>query len=104
MNWIYLLIAGVLEIIWAVGLKYTNGFSKLIPSVITVAAMYASFWFLSLSLKSIPIGSAYAVWTGIGAIGTAMIGILYFGEPSNILRIISFVLILLGIVGLKLFS
>lgn len=104
MSWIYLLIAGLLEIVWAVGLKYTNGFSRFWPSVATICAMIASFAFLAPALKSIPIGTAYAVWTGIGAAGTAIIGIAFLGESRELLRILCLALIVTGIVGLKYVS
>ena len=104
MAWFYLLIAGLLEVVWAVGLKYTDGFTKFFPSLITVVVMIVSFWFLSLSLKDIPMGTAYAVWVGIGAVGVALIGILYCGEPSDVARLICLGLIVGGVVGLKLVS
>jgi quaternary ammonium compound-resistance protein SugE len=104
MPWLYLLLAGLLEIGWAIGLKYTNGFTKLWPSVGTVAAMAVSFFLLSLSLKTIPMGTAYAVWTGIGAAGTAFLGMLLFGESREVARILCLVMIVAGTVGLKLFS
>ena len=104
MAWIYLIIAGLFECGWAIGLKYTDGFTRLTPSLLTVAAMAISFWLLSLAMKSIPIGTAYAVWTGIGAIGVAILGMILFGEPRDILRIISLLLIVSGIIGLKLVS
>jgi quaternary ammonium compound-resistance protein SugE len=104
MPWLYLLLAGLLEIGWAIGLKYTNGFTRLWPSVGTVAAMAVSFFLLSLSLKTIPIGTAYAVWTGIGAAGTAILGIMFFGESREVARILCLVMIVSGTVGLKLFS
>jgi quaternary ammonium compound-resistance protein SugE len=102
MAWIYLTIAGLFEVGWAIGLKYTDGFSRLVPSLWTVAAMVASFIFLSLALKTLPVGTAYAVWTGIGAIGTAILGIYLFAEPATALRLSCITLILCGIVGLKL--
>jgi quaternary ammonium compound-resistance protein SugE len=102
--WIYLLIAGLLEIVWAIGLKYTDGFSKLTPSVITISAMIASIWLLALALKSIPVGTGYAIWTGIGAVGTAILGIMLFAESANPLRIACIALIVIGIAGLKLAS
>lgn len=102
MSWIYLLIAGLLEIAWAIGLKYTHGFSRLWPSAATIAAMIFSFYFLSLALKTIPIGTGYAVWTGIGAVGTAILGIILFNEPREFSRIFCIALIVMGIVGLKL--
>ena len=100
-SWIYLFLAGVLEIGWAVGLKYTEGFSRLWPSVITVSAMIASFALLAQALKSIPIGTGYAVWTGIGAAGTAIVGMVLLGESREVLRIFCIVLILTGVIGLK---
>ena len=104
MAWIYLLIAGLLEIGWAVGLKYTAGFSKLAPSVLTIAGMIASFAFLSQALKTLPIGTAYAVWTGIGAAGTAIIGMVLLGESREVLRMLCIVLIIAGVLGLKFTS
>lgn len=104
MNWIYLTIAGLFEIAWAVGLKYTNGWTRPIPSVITGGLMILSFYFLSLAVKSLPIGTAYAVWTGIGTVGAAIIGILAFGEPKNAVRILCIALIIAGIAGLKFTS
>jgi len=104
MNWIYLFIAGLLEIAWAIGLKYTEGWSRLWPSVITAALMIASFYFLSLAVKSLPIGTAYAVWTGIGTVGAAVLGMLIFKEPMDILRILCILLIIGGIAGLKITS
>jgi quaternary ammonium compound-resistance protein SugE len=104
MPWLYLLLAGLLEVGWAIGLKYTNGFTRLWPSVSTIAAMIVSFFFLSLALKTIPVGTGYAVWTGIGAVGTAILGMVLLGEPRAVGRILCLVLIIAGIVGLKLFS
>ena len=104
MAWVYLIIAGLLEIAWAIGLKYTAGFSRLWPSVLTLTAMIVSFGFLSQALKTIPIGTGYAVWTGIGAAGTAVIGMIYLGESREALRILCIVMIIAGVVGLKLFS
>ncbi len=104
MSWIYLLIAGLFEIGWAIGLKYTEGFTKLWPSVITIIGMILSFYFLSTAVKTIPIGTAYAIWTGIGAVGTAILGIILFGESKEIIRIFFVMLIVIGIVGLKFFS
>jgi quaternary ammonium compound-resistance protein SugE len=101
MAWTYLLIAGLLEIGWAVGLKYTHGFTRLWPSIVTVAAMIASFVLLSHALKAIPIGTAYAVWTGIGAAGTAVIGIVLFGESREWTRLVCLGLIVAGVIGLK---
>ena len=104
MAWIYLFIAGILECGWAVGMKYTEGFSKLIPSVLVLITMAGSVWLLSVSMKTIPVGTAYAVWTGIGATGVAVIGMIFLGESKDILRILCLLLIVAGIVGLKLFS
>jgi len=104
MAWIYLFIAGLFEIGWAVGLKYTDGFTKLWPSVITIVGMVLSFYFLSSAVKTIPIGTAYAIWTGIGAVGTAILGIVLFNESKEFIRIFFILLIVIGIVGLKIFS
>ncbi len=104
MNWLYLFIAGILEVGWAIGLKYTDGWSKLYPSILTVIGMIASFYFLSLALKSLPIGTAYAVWTGIGTVGAAILGMVLFDEPRDILRILCIFLIVAGIAGLKITS
>ena len=102
MAWAVLFAAGLLEICWAIGLKYTDGFTRLVPSVLTLAAMAGSILLLGLALKTLPIGTAYAVWTGIGAVGTAILGIYLFGEPASVLRLASIGLIVAGIVGLKL--
>lgn len=104
MPWLLLLIAGLLEIVWAIGLKYTEGFTRLWPSVITIAAMIASVAFLGLALKQIPVGTGYAIWTGIGAAGTAILGMILFNEPATAARIACLALIVGGIVGLKLVS
>ncbi len=104
MAWVYLLIAGLFECVWAVGLKYTEGFSKPLPSIITLIAMALSMWFLSLALKTVPIGTGYAVWTGIGAIGVAVIGMVFLGEPRQLARVICLLLIVSGIIGLKVVS
>lgn len=104
MNWIYLIIAGLLEIGWAIGLKYTEGWTRIVPSVLTAAGMIASFYFLSMALKTLPIGTAYAIWTGIGTIGAAVLGMILFDEPRDILRILCILLIVAGIAGLKLTS
>ena len=104
MAWFYLLIAGILECGWAVGMKYTDGFTRLVPSVLTIAAMGVSFWFLSLAMRTIPLGTAYAVWTGIGAVGVAALGMVLFEESRDILRILCLLLIVAGIIGLKLVS
>ena len=104
MAWLNLVIAGLLEIVWAIGLKYTDGFTKLWPSILTVAAMIVSLYFLAQALKIIPVGTGYAVWTGIGAVGTAMLGIVLFAESSALPRLLCMLLIVAGIVGLKLTS
>lgn len=102
--WIYLFVAGCLEVVWALGIKYTDGFSKPVPSVITVGAMIASVWLLAIALKSIPVGTGYAVWVGIGAVGAAIGGVILFGESKSLPRIACILLIIAGVVGLKLFS
>lgn len=102
MAWIYLLLAGLLEIGWAIGLKYTHGFTRLWPSVATGVCMIASFILLALALKTIPVGTGYAVWTGIGAAGTAILGIVLLGEPRDAARIVCILLIVAGVLGLKL--
>ena len=102
MAWIHLLIAGLFEVAWAIGLKYTEGWTKLYPSLFTLAGMVASFYFLSLAVKVLPIGTAYALWTGIGAIGAAILGIVLFGESRDLARLLCIGLILAGIIGLKL--
>ena len=102
MAWISLFIAGLFEVGWAIGLKYTDGFSKLWPSVWTVAAMIVSLVFLEYALRTLPVGTAYAVWVGIGAVGTVIVSIVLLGEPVSWLRMLSLALIIAGIVGLKL--
>lgn len=104
MAWVWLTVAGLLEIVWAIGLKYTDGFTRLWPSLVTGAAMLASLYFLALAVRSLPIGTAYAVWTGIGAVGVAILGMILFDEPRDLLRIASILLIVAGIAGLKLVS
>lgn len=104
MHWTYLVIAGLLEIAWAIGLKYTEGWTRLYPSLITAALMVASFYFLSIAVRVLPIGTAYAVWTGIGTVGAAVLGILIFGEARDVTKIVCILLIVTGIVGLKLTS
>ena len=101
MAWFYLLIAGIFEITWAIGLKYTQGFTQLWPSLVTIAGLIASFVFLAKAAVTLPIGTAYAVWTGIGAVGTAIIGMLYLGEPKEFGRVFCIILIVLGVIGLK---
>jgi len=102
MSWIILLIAGLLEVVWAVGLKYTHGFSRLTPSIITVTAMIVSIVLLSWAMKTLPTGTAYAVWTGIGAVGAAITGMVLLGESTSPARILILALIVAGIIGLKL--
>lgn len=104
MQWIYLLIAGFFEVAWAVGLKLSCGFTNVAVSILTILEMIASFYFLALALKNIPLGTAYAVWTGIGTIGTVVFGILLFKEPITIMRIICIMLIVSGVTGLKILS
>ncbi|MBN9309448.1 MAG: quaternary ammonium compound efflux SMR transporter SugE [Devosia sp.] len=102
MAWVYLAGAGLLEIVWAIGLKYTEGFTRLVPSAITVGAMVASVALLGVALRDLPVGTGYAVWTGIGTVGTAILGMLLFNEPATALRLGCIVLIVAGIAGLKL--
>lgn len=104
MAWVYLLIAGILEIIWAVLLKYAKGFSKFWPSFFVLSIGLASVWLLSIAVKSIPLGTAYAVWTGIGILGTVIFGIVFFQEPFHFLRLFFIFCILAGIIGLRLIS
>jgi quaternary ammonium compound-resistance protein SugE len=104
MSWFILLIAGLFEVVWAIGLKYTDGFSRFWPSVGTAAAMVISVVLLGLAMRTLPVGTAYAVWTGIGAVGTVILGILLFGEPANAARLACVALIVCGILGLKLTS
>jgi quaternary ammonium compound-resistance protein SugE len=102
MAWILLFIAGLLEVGWAVGLKYTEGFTRLWPSVATVSAMISSMGLLGLAVRTLPLGTAYAVWTGIGTVGTVVVGMLLFGEPRSLVRLACVSFIILGIIGLKL--
>jgi quaternary ammonium compound-resistance protein SugE len=104
MSWIVLLVAGLLEVAWAVGLKYTAGFTRLVPSVLTLTAMAGSVGLLGLALRDLPLGTAYAVWTGIGTVGTAIYGIVVLGEPSEAARLVCIALIVAGILGLKVLS
>jgi len=101
MAWVVLFVAGLFEVTWAIGLKYSEGFTRLWPSVGTVAAMVASVVLLGWAMRTLPVGTAYAVWTGIGALGTVILGIVLFGEPSTVARLVCIALILAGIVGLK---
>lgn len=102
MSWLILILAGLFEVAWAVGLKYTEGFTKLWPSLGTGVAMLVSIWLLAVAMKDLPLGTAYAVWVGVGAVGTAILGIVLFNEPANAGRLVSLALILAGIIGLKL--
>lgn len=102
MSWIILIIAGLFEVCWAIGLKYTEGFTRLWPTAGTVLAMLISVWLLGIAMKSLPVGTAYSVWVGVGAVGTVVLGIVLLGEPANAIRLISVALIIAGIIGLKL--
>jgi quaternary ammonium compound-resistance protein SugE len=104
MSWVYLVVAGLLEVGWAVGLKYTAGFTRLWPSVFTLTTMAGSVGLLGLALRALPLGTAYAIWTGIGTVGTAVFGMIMLGEPAGALRLLSIGLIVAGIVGLKLLT
>ncbi|MBU9698181.1 multidrug efflux SMR transporter [Rhodobacteraceae bacterium HSP-20] len=99
--WLIVLIAGLMETGWALGLKYSDGFTKPVPSVLTVLGAVASFWLLSIAMKDLPVGTAYAVWVGIGAVGTAVMAVFLFGDPVNLMRVVGVGLILAGIVALK---
>ncbi|HEU6441134.1 MAG TPA: quaternary ammonium compound efflux SMR transporter SugE [Microvirga sp.] len=101
MAWVYLTLAGLFEIGWAIGLKYTEGFTRLAPSILTAISMVVSVLLLGMALKTLPVGTGYAVWTGIGTVGTALLGIALFGEPATALRLVCIGLIVLGILGLK---
>jgi quaternary ammonium compound-resistance protein SugE len=102
MAWIFLLLAGLLEVGWMIGMKYSEGFTKLVPSALTVIALGASMWFLTIAVRTLPLGTSYAVWTGIGAVGGMIAGIMLFGESATAMRLASAALIVSGIVGLKL--
>jgi quaternary ammonium compound-resistance protein SugE len=102
MNWFILILAAAFEICWAIGLKYTEGWTRLLPSLLTGAALVASIWLLSIAARTLPIGTAYAVWTGIGAAGTAVVGMLVLGEAASTLRVLSILMIVAGVAGLKL--
>ena len=104
MAWLLLVLAGLFEVGWAIGLKYTDGFSRPLPTLLTVVAMVVSLGLLGVAMKTLPVGTAYAVWVGVGAVGTAILGIVLLGEPANAGRIVSLALIVAGIVGLKLAS
>lgn len=101
MNWFYILIASLFEISWAIGLKYSEGFTQLRASIFTVITMILSYVFLSMGIKTLPLGTAYAVWTGIGAVGTAVYGMIYFNEPRDLIRVFFIFLIVVGIIGLR---
>ncbi|MFG6440077.1 quaternary ammonium compound efflux SMR transporter SugE [Roseateles sp. LKC17W] len=104
MAWLLLVVAGLLEVGWAIGLKYTEGFTRPLPTVLTVGAMVASVGLLGVAMKTLPVGTAYAIWVGVGAVGTAALGMVLFNEPATVGRLVSLGLIVAGIVGLKLAS
>ena len=104
MSWVYLFVAGLFEIGWAIGLKYTNGFTRLVPTLLTAISMAISLGLLGIALKTLPVGTAYAIWTGVGAVGTAILGVYLLGEPATVGRIVCIGLIVAGIVGLKVVS
>lgn len=104
MPWLYLLIAGLFEVVWAYTMKQSHGFTRIVPSVITIGAMVISFWLLAVAMRTIPLGTAYTIWTGIGAIGAFLVGIALLGEPVNVLRIIAALLIVSGLILMKLSS
>lgn len=104
MSWVYLFIAGIFEIVWAIALKYSNGFKNLIPSIVTVIGMIISFGFLSISLKNLSVGTAYAIWTGIGAVGTVIMGVILFKDIISPIKILFLIMIIGGIIGLKFTS
>ncbi|MBV7482352.1 quaternary ammonium compound efflux SMR transporter SugE [Bordetella sp. BOR01] len=102
MTWVILILAGLFEVVWAIGLKYTHGFTRLVPSIVTLVGMLISFWLLSVAMKTLPLGTAYAVWVGIGALGAFVAGIVLFGEALSPMRVVSVLLIAAGLIGLKL--
>jgi quaternary ammonium compound-resistance protein SugE len=104
MSWIYLLLAGLLEVCWAIGMKYSQGFTRLWPSVFTITTLVASFILLTIAVKNLPVGTAYAVWTGIGILGTTILGMVLLGESRNAARLVCLLLIFIGIVGLKMMN
>lgn len=104
MAWLFLVIAGLMEIVWATALKFSNGFTRLVPTVIALTTAWASFWFLSMAIRKIPLGTAYAVWVGIGALGVAIVGMVWFKESRDFWRLFFIGLIVVGVVGLKLVS
>jgi len=101
-SWVLVIVAGLLETGWAIGLKYSDGFTRPLPSVLTILGALASFWLLSMAMKDLPVGTAYAVWVGIGTVGTAVLAVMLFDEPVNLLRVLGIVAILAGIIALKL--
>ncbi|SHO60828.1 quaternary ammonium compound-resistance protein SugE [Pseudoxanthobacter soli DSM 19599] len=101
MAWLYLIVAGLFETGWAIGLKYSDGFTRPLPSILTVASMALSVWLLALALKTLPIGTGYAIWTGIGTVGTVILGIVFLGEAATVARIVCILMIVAGIIGLK---
>ena len=104
MAWIFLFIATIFEVVWAIALKYSHGFTKLLPTMTTIGGMILSFYFLAQATKNLPMGTAYAVWTGIGAVGVAIIGMVFLGDPVNPYRILFLGMIITGVIGLKFFS
>ncbi|MDQ0247742.1 quaternary ammonium compound-resistance protein SugE [Bacillus fengqiuensis] len=104
MAWVYIIMAGLLEIVWVIGLKYSHGFTEMIPSIVTVAIITFSFFLLSKALYSIPLGTGYAIFTGLGTVGTVVIGMLFWGEPINLLKVFFVTLMILGIIGIKINS
>lgn len=104
MSWFYLIVAGAFEIVWAYAMKQSYGFTRLVPSLVTISAMLVSFWLLSVAMRTIPLGTAYTIWTGIGAVGAFLVGILFLAEPVNALRITAAVLIVSGLVLMKIAS
>lgn len=104
MSWFYLVVAGAFEIVWAYAMKQSYGFTRLLPSLVTISAMLVSFWLLSVAMRTIPLGTAYTIWTGIGAVGAFLVGILFLAEPVNALRITAAVLIVSGLVLMKVAS
>lgn len=104
MAWVYLVVAGLFEVGWAIGLKYTEGFTKLVPTTLTVGAMIISVVLLGIALRDLPVGTGYAVWTGIGTVGTALLGMYLFGDPATVARLTCIALIVAGIIGLKVVS
>lgn len=104
MAWFYLLVAGILEVVWAYSMKQSHGFSRLVPSIVTLVTMIGSFWLLSVSMRTLPLGTAYTIWTGIGAVGAFLVGIIFLAEPVNVMRITAVLLIVTGLILMKMFS